>query len=143
MGPRPVDFFHFMNAPGTPVAIAATLSGHFNIMVGHTPTITDMGVGSPVGLTGSIMLSGGNVTSYGISMTNDGFGRAWSAGFSGSVPIGQFVQNGIALSGSGPGGAAVGNAHGVPIGPTGKGMISSYDLKTLTAGVTGSFVARR
>ena len=143
MGPRAVDYFHFMNAPGTPVAIAATLSGTFNVMVGHTPTITDMGVGAPVGLSGSIVLTGGNVTSYGIAMTDDGFGRAWNAGFSGSVPIGQFVQNGVALSGSGPGGTATGNAHGVPIGPTGKGMISSYDLKTLTAGVTGSFVVKR
>lgn len=146
MGPRAVDFFHFMNAPGTPLAIAATLSGTYNIMLGHTPTVTELGVGSPTGLAGSIVLTGGNVTAYSISMANDGFGRSWSAscpGCTGGVPLAQFVQNGVSLAGTGPGGAATGNGHGVPIGPSGGGIISSYDLRTAVAGVTGSFVAKK
>lgn len=145
MGPRAVDYFHFMNAPGTPVAIATTLSGNYNTLVGHTPVITEIGIGSPtyVAANTKIVLAGGNVVFYKVDLSNDGFGRAWDGIFSGTVPIGQFVQNGVSLSGSGPGGAATGNAHGVPIGPTGQGMISSYDLKTLTAGVTGSFVVKK
>ena len=146
MGPRAVDYFHFMVAPGTPVAVAATLSGTYNIMLGHTPTITELGMGSPTGLAGAIVLTGGNVTSYGISMANDGFGRTWSAtcpGCTGGVPLAQFIQNGVSLTGTGPGGAATGHGHGVPVGPTGGGMISSYDLSTATAGVTGSFVVKK
>lgn len=145
MGPRAVDYFHFMNAPGTPLAIATTLSGNFNTLIGHTPVMTELGVGAPVYnlVNTRITLTGGNVSYYKVDISNDGFGRAWDGIFTGSVPIGQFVQNGIPLSGTGPGGAASGNGHGVPVGPTGQGIISSFDLTTATAGITGSFVVKQ
>lgn len=144
MGPRGVDYFHFMNAPGTPVAIAATLSGNYTTMVGHTPVMTELGVGAPTfSAHTQITLTGGNVSYYKVELSNDGFSRAWYGVFSGTTPIGQFVQNGVPLSGTGPGGAATGNGHGVPVGPTGQGIISSFDLKTARAGVTGSFVIRQ
>ena len=144
MGPRAIDFFHFMNAPGTPVAIAATLSGNYTTMVGHTPVITELGVGAPTFTANTqITLSGGNVSYYKVDLSNDGFGRAWYGIFSGSVPIGQFVQNGVSLSGSGPGGSATGSGHGVPVGPTGQGIVSSFDLRTAAAGITGSFVVKQ
>lgn len=146
MGPRAVDYFHFMSAQGTPVAIAATLSGTYNMMVGTPPVITELGVGAPTGLTASIVLAGGGVTSYSVSMMDDGFGRAWSASCpscTAGIPLLQFVQNGVPLSGSGPGGAAIGNGHGAPVGPTGQGIVSSFDLRTATAGVTGSFAVKK
>jgi hypothetical protein len=145
MGPRAVDYFHFMNAPGTPVAIAATLSGNYNTLVGYTPVITELGMGAPTYVLANtrIILIGGNVSFYKVDLSNDGFGRAWDGIFTGSVPIGQFVQNGVPLSGSGPGGSATGSGHGVPIGPTGQGIISSFDLRTATAGITGSFVVKQ
>lgn len=144
MGPRAVDYFHFMNAPGTPVAIAATLSGNYDTLVGHTPVITELGVGAPTYTANTqIVLSGGNVSFYKVDLSNDGFGRAWHGSFTGGVPIGQFVQNGVPLSGTGPGGTATGSGHGVPVGPTGQGIISAFDLRTATAGITGSFVAKK
>jgi hypothetical protein len=145
MGPRPVDYFHYMVAQGTPVAIATTLSGNYATLIGHTPVITELGVGAPTYDTAytHITLTGGNVTAYEVKLTSDGFGRFWNGAFSGSVPVGQFVQGGVPLSGSGPGGAASGSGHGVPVGPSGQGMISSFDLKTATAAVTGSFALKQ
>ena len=144
MGPRAVDYFHFMNAPGTPVAIAATLSGNYTTMVGHTPVVTELGVGAPTfSANTQITLTGGNVSYYKVELSNDGFARSWYGIFSGSAPIGQFVQSGVPISGTGPGGAATGSGHGVPVGPTGQGIISSFDLRTASAGVTGSFVIKQ
>lgn len=148
MGPRTSDYFHFMAAPGTPATIAATLSGNFTTMVGHTPAITELGVSaSPTVFNAAntyITLSGGNVTNYNIGIANDGFGRSWLGSFSGSVPVGQFVEIGVPLSGSGPGGALTdSHGHGLPVGPTGQGIISSYDMKTPTSGITGSFIIKQ
>ncbi len=144
MGPRPVDFFHFMGAQSTPVAIASTMSRNYVTMIGHTPAITELGLGAPTFTANTqITLSGGDVTYYKVDIANDGFSRAWYGLFSGSVPVGQFVQAGVPLTGTGPGGTANGNGHGVPVGPTGQGIISSYDLKTATSAITGSFALKQ
>ncbi|MBZ0145455.1 MAG: FecR family protein [Rhodocyclaceae bacterium] len=145
MGPRPTDFFHFMVAQGTPVAVATTLTGNYATLIGHTAVITELGMGMPTYNTAytNITLTGGSVTHYEVKLSDDGFGRAWNGIFSGSVPVGQFVQGGVALTGSGPGGTASGSGHGVPIGPTGQGIISSYDLKTATSGITGAFALQQ
>lgn len=145
-GTRSVDYFHFVNAAGTPLSMATTLSGTYSVPVGHTPMVTDLGIGVPSGLSASVVLTGGSVSAYTLSIADDGFGRGWNAactGCVGGVPLLQFIRDGVILAGSGPGGAALGSGHGVPIGPSGAGLISSFDLKTASAGVTGSLVLGR
>ncbi len=143
-GPRAVNYFHFMTAAGTPTAIASHLSGNYNALVGSTQVITELGVGTPSYNMANtrITLVGGELTYYKVDLDNDGFGRAWSGVFAGSVPVSQFVQSGVRLSGSGPGGNAAGNANGAPVGPAGQAVISGFDLKTATSGITGSFAVK-
>lgn len=145
-GSRSVDYFHFINAAGTPLATAVTLSGTYSVLAGHTPMVTESGVGMPSGLSASIVLTGGKVSAYNLLVADDGFGRSWNAacsGCAGGVPLLQFIRDGITLAGSGPGGAAKGNGHGVPVGPSGAGLLSSFDLKTATAAVTGSIALKQ
>ncbi|MBE7423960.1 MAG: FecR domain-containing protein [Zoogloeaceae bacterium] len=145
MGPRTSDFFHFMTAQGTPLAVMATLNGTYSTMIGHTPLVTEMGLGNPTynALTHITLTTGGNVTSYRVKINDDGFSRIWDGQFSGSLPIGQFINNGVPLAGTGPGGAATGSGRGVPVGPTGQGIISSFDMRSGIAGITGAFVVKQ
>ncbi|MBK8065963.1 MAG: FecR domain-containing protein [Betaproteobacteria bacterium] len=145
-GSRAAQFFHFMGAQGTPPGVVQSLSGSYTASMAHTPFITETGTLGGSLNSVSISLNNGNLTGYSLGIT-DGQGRSWSgcafACSVGSVGLVQFADKGVQLTGSGPGGSVSGNAHGLPVGPNGKGVISSFDMKTAGgAAVTGSFLVK-
>ena len=144
-GSRQSNFFHFMSAQSTPLAVAATLSGTYSGVFGQTKLITEGGNPGGSVTSANITLNTGKLTAYSIGVT-DSQARNWSAGCptcTGGVALSQFAKQGVALSGTGPGGGASGNAQGIPIGPSGAGVISSFNLKTTAGqGVTGSFAVK-
>jgi len=142
-GVRVVQGLHFAFAPATPAAIQASLSGSYTILVSSPPLITEAGVIGGGVTSAAITLSTGQLTSYSVNAT-DALARTWNGSFGGAVPLSDFAQQGVPLFGSGPGGVALGVANGVPIGPDGRGVLSSFDLKTGTGNaVTGSFAVKQ
>lgn len=145
MGPRAADFFHFSGAPGTPPAIAATLTGTYTL-AGSNAVINENGVFGGAVATATITLgTPGTVTGYSISGT-DGQSRAFAGacpGCTGGISLAVFAQSGIPLVGVVAGSGATGNAHGIAVGPSGRGMLSSFDLMGGGKAVTGSFLAVR
>lgn len=143
MGPRATDFFHFSGADGTPLIVAATLTGTYSL-AGSNAVVNENGVVGGAVASATIDLSlAGKVTAYSISGT-DGQARAFSGSCpscTGGISLAVFATSGIPLTGSVAGSGATGNAHGVPIGPNGKGILSSYDLTGSGKAVTGSFLA--
>lgn len=141
-GTRNPAFFHFITAPGMPPAVAGGLTATYTNILAHSKFITETGsLGGSLN-TVNISFNAGSLTAYNIALT-DAAGRNWTGGFTGSVSPLNFATSGINLSGTGPGGGSSGKAHGNPIGPTGGGVVSSFDLKTTAGlGVTGVFAAK-
>ena len=145
-GSRAVPFFHFMSAQGTPQAAVNTLSGSYSNVLGSTKLISENGVFGGAVTSVSITVNNGNLTSYNLQAV-DAQARTWTGNCTGctgsGVPLTQFSATGINLAGTGAGASATGKAQGTPIGPSGAGMVSSFNLKTTAGqGVTGSFVAK-
>ena len=147
-GSRAAQFFHFMGALGTPLGVVQNLSGSYTATMAHTRFITEAGVLGGSLNSASISLNAGNLTGYNISVT-DGQGRSWSGcAFScsvGSLSLATFADKGVNLTGTGPAGSGTlsGKAQGQPIGPNGKAIVSSFDMKTVGgAAITGSFAVR-
>lgn len=155
-GRRTPRFFHFMGgASATPIA---SLSGRasFGTLGGFTKPINEAGQvgGSVIGGSDNtsigVNFSTAMVTSYQITV-QDARGYTFVGASSGSVPIAQFISgNGTPLSvhcAGCPSTSGDGSGHGVVVGAAGKGMISSYDMKTLglngAFGVTGSLLLTR
>jgi hypothetical protein len=94
------------------------------------------------------------VTNYDVKVV-DARGYTFQGAFSGNLPVTQFVAGSgvpLTVSCSGCGGATVGSGpsgsgHGVVVGPTGQGLVSSYDMKSFrtvgTFGVTGSVLLKQ
>lgn len=145
MGPRETNFFHFSGADGTPPVVAATLTGTYSLDASNAVVNENGVVGGAVSSATIALTLAGKVTAYSIS-GSDGQARSFSGSCptcTGGVSLATFAMNGIPLTGSVGGAGASGNAHGVAIGPTGKGIISSFDLTGSGKSVTGSFLATR
>lgn len=158
-GIRNPSFFHFMGAPNaTSLAVIKpllTAGGPmtFTAVAGnneYTKPIAENGaLGGTVGLSITLnnVSSTPSVTAYSISVT-DAKARSWSGSLSGGpVGLGNFLSGTGAPLSVGCTGCAVtsgtGSAHGTAIGTSSiQGVISSYDLKAGSAGVTGSVLAR-
>ena len=145
-GSRAVPFFHFMSAQGTPQAAVNTLSGSYSNVLGSTKLISENGVFGGAVTSVSITVNNGNLTVYNLQAV-DAQARTWTGNCTGctgsGVPLTQFSATGINLAGTGAGASATGKAQGTPIGPSGAGIVSSFNLKTTAGqGVTGSFVAK-
>lgn len=153
-GTRAVRYFHFASAPDTPLVAPVDMA--YKVVAGATSPITDTGaVGGAVASIDIRLNGSAQLVKYDLVLT-DALGRTWRTHLDGPVSLAQFaVGNGAALTGTCSGGTCgqlplgVGvpggsYAHGVPIGPTGQGLLSSYTLHTVTGGhgVTGSLVAR-
>jgi hypothetical protein len=137
------DFHHFAYAEqgATPRAVLAAMSGTatFGQLVGGT-MLTDEGggIGGQVNSLSIGVRFGPNagVTSYQLDAT-DSQSRNWQANFNGSVSLSAFRAGQLPLVvqclGDGCGsGAGSGSAAGIVIGNSGKGVITSYGLKTTT-----------
>ncbi len=158
-GVRNPSFFHFMGAPNaTPFAVlvpALTAGGPmtFTAVAGNNeytkPVAENGAVGGSVGLSITLnnVSSAPSVTAYNLSVA-DANARNWTASLAGgSVGLGDFLKGTGAQLTVGCAGCTVatglGSAHGAAIGSTAiQGVISSYDLKAGSAGVTGSVLAR-
>lgn len=147
MGQRSPQFFHMMSgASATPIN---TLSGTatFSTLGGFTKPINEAGqVGGNVVGGGSntivgVDFSAAAITSYKVTAV-DARGYSFVGTSIGAVPIAQFVSgSGTALSvacAGCPSPSGVGSGHGVIVGSLGKGLISSFDMRT-TSPVNGSF----
>ncbi len=167
-GARAVRYFHFAGAPDTPLVAPVNMT--YNVVAGATSPIADTGaVGGSVSSVDIRLNGNSHLVKYELVLT-DALGRTWSTHLVGPVSLSQFAgAGGAALSGLCSGGtcgsdlplaigAAAGGANsggdgngsggsyatGLPIGPTGQGLLSSYTLRTIVGGhgVTGSLVAR-
>jgi len=152
---RAVDYHHFAFAPTglTSNAMLHRLTGTatFGRLVGGT-MLTDEsgGIGGQVNAL-SIGVQFGpqvRITSYQLNAT-DSLSRTWDAQFNGQVSIRDFRAGKLPLSarctGDGCGtGVGTGQAAGVIVGKSGKGVITSFGLQT-TSGqtVAGSAVVSR
>ncbi len=151
-GPRATQFFQFMGAQGTPAAVVTGLSasyGGVGGLVASSKLVTEGGVvgGAVTPLNTSISINAGNLTFYKVSMV-DGQSRSWTgcafACSAGSVPLTTFAKSGATLSGTGPGPGVTGRAQGAPVGPSGQGFVSSFDLKSTDGKtVTGAFAVKQ
>jgi len=142
---RQPDYMQVMGALETPAAVVGGLSGTYSGMVASSPIIAESGAPGGSVTSATIVLASGNLTQYQIGVT-DGLARTWSASCSGcaaGVPLSAFKTSGVALSGAGPTGAAIGQANGQPVGPTGQGVISSFALQDASAAITGSFAVKQ
>ncbi len=142
-GPRVTQYFQFMGAQGTPAAVVAGLSGSYTTPVGGSKLVTEGGVLGGSVTAANIVLSAGKLVTYGLSMT-DGQARSWSASCpacSAGVALTTFRDNGVVLSGSGPGTGVSGKAQGWPVGPTGSAVVSSFNLKTVQGQTVSGTVA--
>jgi hypothetical protein len=140
--PSPVDFHHFALATGgaTPDQVITSMNGTatFSNVVGFTKPTNELGgIGGGVTINTGIQLGASPaVTSYNIGVV-DANSRTWAGAFAGSVPLLTFAQSGVPLSVTCTGaqcgaGAGTGNATGILIGPSAKGLITSYGLATTT-----------
>ena len=158
MGTRSPQFFHFMGgASATPIG-ALTGTATFATLGGYTKPINEAGqVGGSVNgafTSAVINFSTAMVTNYDVKVV-DARGYTFQGAFSGNLPVTQFVAGSgvpLTVSCSGCGGATVGSGpsgsgHGVVVGPTGQGLVSSYDMKSFrtvgTFGVTGSVLLKQ
>jgi hypothetical protein len=152
---RNVDYHHFAFSPQgvTPGAVLHAQSGSasFDHLVGATtPSDESRGVGGQLNALSVGVQFGAQVkvTSFHVNLT-DSQNRTWDASSTGSISLRDFRAGRLALSGqcSGDGcgsGAAGGSAAGVIIGKNGKGLITSYGLKTSSGqSVAGAAVLSR
>lgn len=144
-GSRTTQFFHFMSAQGTPLSVVNNLSGSYNAVLASTKLITENGILGGGVTSANITVNSGKLMSYSIQAV-DAQARNWSGNCSvcaSGVALTTFSSKGVDLSGTGPSGTTSGKAHGAPIGPSGAGMISSFNLKTSNGqGVTGAFAVK-
>jgi hypothetical protein len=155
-GTRAVKYFHFAGANETPVSLPANMA--YAVVVGATKPIADTGaVGGAVSSVDIRINGASELSRYDLSLT-DALGRSWTTHLKGApISLTQFASGvgGALLSGSCSGGTCgtlplesagmdASYAKGVPVGPTGQGLLSSYTLRTVGGGhgVTGSLVAR-
>lgn len=152
-GTRQVNYVQVMSAPATPDSVLPTLSGTYSNVV-TSAMVTEGGVTGGTMNSVNITLLNGQLTAYAIGLT-DGASRTWAASCSscsGGVSLSSFKSTGVALTGTladgpddfgSPEAPVTGQATGSPIGPTGKGMISSFALQGDNLSVTGSFAATK
>lgn len=146
-GARAVRFYHFMNARGTPLAVANTLTGSYSNVLGSTALITENGVLGGAVTSVNITVNNGRLTGYNIhavdAQTRTWAGNCQACANTTGVALTQFASSGVGLAGTGAGAGALGKAQGAPVGPSGAGMVSSFYLRTLAGqAVTGAFVAQ-
>jgi FecR protein len=143
---REPNYAHLMAALETPAPVLATLSGTYTSIVTSSPIIAESGAPGGSLTSATIVLANGKLTQYDIAAT-DALARNWTgncASCAGGVSLANFRDSGIGLSGTGPtGGPATGTAHGQAVGPTGKGVVSSFALQEGTAAITGSFAVTK
>jgi hypothetical protein len=145
-----VQAFHFMSSPNVTSFAELQLPGSasFSTTAGFTRPINNLGViGGSASLNVSVTFGAVPfISAYNLSVA-DGSGRNWSMTLNSPQTLVNFASTpaGTNLSGScSPCGAAVGSATGFVIGGAARnGLISSYDLKTLSnATVSGSIVVK-
>ena len=144
-GGRSPNYAHLMAALETPAPVLATLSGTYSTIVTSTPIIAESGVPGGSLMSATIVLANGSLTQYDIAAT-DARSHPWTgncASCAGGVSLATFRDAGIALSGTGPNGAATGQANGQAVGPTGQGVVSSFSLQDSGAAITGSFAVTK
>ncbi len=142
---RKPNYAHLMGALETPAPVLATLSGTYSAIVTSTPIIAESGAPGGSLTSAMIVLANGTLTQYDVAAT-DALARNWTggcAGCGGGVSLASFRDSGIALTGTGPSGAATGQANGQAVGPTGQGVISSFSLQDSAAAITGSFAVTK
>jgi hypothetical protein len=142
---RKPNYAHLMGALETPAPVLATLSGTYSTIVTSTPIIAESGAPGGSLTSATIVLANGTLTQYDVAAT-DALARNWTggcAGCGGGVSLASFRDSGIALTGTGPNGAATGQANGQAVGPTGQGVVSSFSLQDSTAAITGSFAVTK
>ena len=159
MGVRqPIRFHHMIGTSATSISNLTSAIGAGTLSYSCSgppcaaftkPIIENGAVGGTVSLASITLDNPGflRVQSYSITV-NDSLTRTWNGNSSGAVSLSQFIAGqGIPLNVSCPscpgGPSGVGSAHGIPIGnPAPVGVISSYDMKVGTAGVTGSVLIK-
>jgi len=142
---RKPNYAHLMGALETPAPVLATLSGTYSTIVTSTPIIAESLAPGGSLTSATIVLANGTLTQYDVAAT-DALARNWTggcAGCGGGVSLASFRDSGIALTGTGPNGAATGQANGQAVGPTGQGVVSSFLLQDSTAAITGSFAVTK
>jgi hypothetical protein len=90
----------------------------------------------------NIVLSNGSLTQYSVTATDVNSGN-WTGAYTGSASLASFRDSGVVLGGTGPNGAATGQANGQAVGPTGQGVISSFSLSDSGAAITGAFAVTK
>jgi hypothetical protein len=143
--------FAFVNAGATPASVISSIGGTaaFSTVVGNTQPVTETGnTGGSMTLNVGIDLDAATVTSYNLGVT-DANSRNWTGSLGGPVALSTFA-NGMPLSVTCSGGSSCGSgsgsgsAAGMLIGPSAKGLISSYVLSTTTGqAVAGAVVMSR
>ena len=147
MGARTPERFHFMSAqmatPPTRWPSLGTIT--YNTVAGFTRPIDERGMlgGGIDSFNATINFANAQITNFSIAL-HDAKNRAWSAGYSGNVSLQDFRRHGLGLNGScSPcSNPVAGNVHGVPIGPNGGGLLSSFHLRSGPASVVGSVAAK-
>jgi hypothetical protein len=142
---RQPDYVQIMGATETPAAVLSSLSANYSGIVASTPIIAESGAPGGSVTRAYIEIAGGELKQYELDVS-DGLSRSWTASCSNCanpVPLATFKDSGIALSGSGPTSKAAGQANGQPVGPTGRGMISSFALHDASAAIAGSFALKQ
>ena len=144
---------HFASAasstsPAQLAAMPATLvSATYSYAGGPAPTNQTGVQGTVNALAATVNFSSQTITNYALNATVDG--RTWAATGNGSFS--QFAgSSGINLNGScntcsgggGPAGAN-GQAHGVFVGNTAQGMLTSFGLKSAQHAVSGAALLKR
>jgi hypothetical protein len=150
-GAFPVQAFHFMSTPNVTSIADLQLPGTtaFSTVVGFTKPMNNLGaVGGTASLSVGLVFGALPVlTTYNLAVT-DGSGRSWTASLiPTSLSLLAFAtrSNTPNLSVScTPCGVGLGTATGYVIGgPARNGLISSYDLKTISGNsVTGSIAVK-
>lgn len=157
MGVRYPSFFHFMGAPNatSPSVLLSVLASPMTFSASaanneYTLPIAENGaVGGKVALSITLanVSSTPSVTAYNLGV-QDANSRNWTASLAGGpVGLGTFLKgSGATLNvncSACPQSSGIGSAHGAAIGASSvQGVVSSYDLKAGSAGVTGSVLAR-
>jgi hypothetical protein len=142
--------FHFAYAPiTTPPSVMQSIGGTivFSTIAGFSKPASEQGLGGSVNsFSASIDFTNVSLNAYSIGVT-DAVGRTWSGTgtYTGApVPLnaGAFSAPLTSVSCSPCTGGSSGNSTTIVIGPSGGGVISSYDMRMGTAAVTGNVTAK-
>ncbi len=149
-GAFPVQGFHFISTPDVTSKLDLQIPGSasFSTTVGFTQPINNLGaIGGTASLSVSVNFGATpTITAYTLNVL-DGSGRSWAANMPGTQTLVSFAKAkntpNLVVSCT-PCGVGVGYASGFVVGGAARnGLISSYDLKTLSnATVSGSIAVK-